>query len=254
MITYRLPLILTLIIVAVFNAQSQDRFYSPGFQPAVILNPAVAGIEGDGILRMVYMTQYPGQGFNLHSFSGSYDAFISVLHGGIAGYISNDYLGIINDIRGGFSYSYHLRASKDLYINAGLSASFQHRGINTVKMVLPDQIDPLQGVVLPSAEEISGRGRTIFDVGTGFVMISGNYLAGISVNHLARPDLEGSGSQESSLARRMTFFASGTFRIGKTIKTVIKPVIYFDVAGKEILAATGIVTATETVAVNTILM
>ena len=46
-------------------------------------------------------------------------------------YISNDYLGgIVNELRSGLSYTYFLQAGKDLYINAGLSASFFHRGFN----------------------------------------------------------------------------------------------------------------------------
>ena len=58
--------------------------------------------------------------------------------------LSDDYLGgIVNDMRGGLSYSYFFQAGKDLFINAGLSASFYHRGYNFDKAVLPDQIDPL---------------------------------------------------------------------------------------------------------------
>ena len=53
---------------------------------------------------------------------------------------------LVNDLRGGLSYSYFLQAGRDLYINAGLSASFFHRGFNFSDAVFPDQIDPMGGI------------------------------------------------------------------------------------------------------------
>ena len=60
------------------------------------------------------------------------------LHGGAGFYLADDYLGgIINDFRGGLSYAYFLQAGKDLFINAGLSASVFHRGFNFEGAVFP---------------------------------------------------------------------------------------------------------------------
>ena len=113
-------------------------------------NPALSGSEGDGVLRLSYLNFYPGNSYNLHSVYFSYDSYFPVLHGGAGIYLSDDYLGgIINDLRGGLSYAYFLKAGKDLFINAGLSASVFHRGFNFKNAVLPDQIDPLGGVVIP---------------------------------------------------------------------------------------------------------
>ena len=121
----------------------------------MINNPALAGSEGDGVLRLSYLNYFPGNNFNLHSVYFSYDSYFPVLHGGAGIYITDDYLGgIINDIRGGLSYAYFLKAGKDLFINAGLSASFYNRGYNFNNAVLPDQIDPLGGVSIPSSESL----------------------------------------------------------------------------------------------------
>ena len=100
-------------------------------------NPALSGSEGDGVLRMSYLNFYPGNSFNLNSVYLSYDSYFPGLHGGTGFYLSEDYLGgILNDLRGGFSYSYFLQAGKDLFINAGLTASFFHRGYNFGNAVL----------------------------------------------------------------------------------------------------------------------
>ena len=84
-----------------------------------------------GSVRFSYLNFYPGNSYNFHSVYFSYDSYFPGIHGGAGIYVSDDYLGgIMNDVRGGLSYSYFLQAGKELYINAGLTASFFHRGFN----------------------------------------------------------------------------------------------------------------------------
>ena len=100
------------------------------------------------------------------------------LHGGAGFYLSDDYLGgIVNDLRGGFSYAYFLQAGKDLFINAGLSASVYHRGYNFGNAVLPDQIDPLGGVSFPSSEMlVNFRERQYLILEPDFFLFPENFL------------------------------------------------------------------------------
>ena len=168
----------------VFNA-AQEAGYGIGYQTIMIDNPAIAGCESDGVMRLLYTNRYPGKNFDLQSFFVSYDAFIPGLHGGLGAFVSNDHTGgIVNDLRGGFSYSYHIQADRNIFIDAGLGASFFHRGINTADIILPDQLDPLSGNSLPSGEVLNIRGRTVFDIGTGIMVIAGRFFAGFSINHL----------------------------------------------------------------------
>ena len=166
-------------------------------------NPSLSGSEGDGELRLSYLNFYPGNNYNLHSVYFSYDSYFPGLHGGAGIYLADDYLGgIINDFRGGLSYSYFLQAGKDLFINAGLSASVYHRGFNFDNAILPDQIDPLGGVSLPSSETLASSGRTVFDIGAGFLFISGKFSGGFSINHLAEPDLSATGYSNERLKKK----------------------------------------------------
>ena len=76
----------------------------------------------------------------------------------------------------GEDYHIHIfSGGKDLFINAGLSASVFHRGFNFNGAVLPDQIDPLGGVSYPSSETLSNTGTTVFDLGAGFLFIAGKF-------------------------------------------------------------------------------
>ena len=166
--------IFILIVFGNIHCFGQSNEPGPGYQMLLKDNPAVSGSKGDGVLRLSYLNFYPGNNYNLHSVYLSYDSYFPSLHGGAGFYLTDDYLGgIVNDFKGGLSYSYFLQATKDLFINAGLSASVYHRGYSFEKAVLPDQIDPLGGVSIPSSEILANSGHTVFDIGAGFVFISG---------------------------------------------------------------------------------
>jgi type IX secretion system PorP/SprF family membrane protein len=227
----------------------------PGYQMMMMNNPSLVGSEGDGELRLSYLNFYPGNNYNLHSVYFSYDSYFPVLHGGAGLYIADDYLGgIINDFRSGLSYSYFLKAGKDLYINAGLSGSVYHRGFNFADAVLPDQIDPLGGVSVPSSEALASSGRTVFDVAAGFLFISGKFSGGVSVNHLAEPDLSASGSSNESLKRKLLVHLSGDFPLSKSENLKIEPLAYFIVQNQFLSGAAGAALETKYLAINALVM
>jgi type IX secretion system PorP/SprF family membrane protein len=246
---------LLVFLLSAGRLECQDTGYGPGYQTIMLTNPAFAGSEGDGTLRLSYLNFYPGRNYNLHSFFASYDSFIPIIHGGAAVFISNDYLGgLINDIRGGFSYSYHLQVQKNIFINAGLSASFFHRGFDMGRMIFPDQIDPLGGVIYQSSEEMNIKGKTVFDVGAGFLLMAGKYTAGIAVNHLATPDLSDNGSTGEKIERELAIHMSGLFRIGNDHKIGLRPVIYGDFQGSKIIYGAGGVMETGFLALNAMML
>ena len=112
---------LSCIMIFIFSAGlfCQETNYGPGYQTMIVNNPAFSGSSLDGTMRLSYLNFYPGNNYNFHSVFLSYDSYFQSLHGGAGFYIANDYIGgIVNDLRGGLSYSYFLQAGKDLYINA----------------------------------------------------------------------------------------------------------------------------------------
>ncbi len=205
-------------------------------------NPGLTGAEGDGFLRLSYLNYYPGQGYNLFSGSISYDGYFPALHGGAGFYVSNDYMGgIINDFQGGFSYAYYFQAGKGLFISAGLSASLYHRGYNLSGSVLPEQIDPVSGVIFPSGETISGEGKNVLDLGTGFLFMTGRFFWGISVSHLTEPDIDYSGDAAGKLGRKLLLHAAGDYSLGNDKELKIRPVIKCEIMKDFIMAGAGAV-------------
>jgi type IX secretion system PorP/SprF family membrane protein len=233
--------IFLLLFILPVVCYGQDTDTGPGYQLMLINNPAFSGSDGEGSVRMSYFNFYPGNGYNLHSLYLTYDSYFSGIHGGTSFYITDDYLGgIINDIRGGFSYAYYLQAGRELYINAGLSASVFHRGYSFGNAVLPDQIDPLGGVSATSADNLGYTGRTALDIGAGFLFMYRNYSASISLDHLAQPDLTGKGLPWEKLSRKIMTHVSGDFSMGKLQKMKISPVILFSLQGRSVSGAAGV--------------
>jgi type IX secretion system PorP/SprF family membrane protein len=221
----------------------------------MIKNPSLAGSEGIGRVRLSYLNYYPGNNYNLHSVYCSYDSYFSELHGGAGIYFADDYLGgIINNFRAGFSYAYFLQAGKDLFINAGLSASICHRGFNFSNAILPDQIDPLGGVSIPSSEALASEGKTVFDIGAGFLFMSGKFLAGFSVNHLAEPDLSTYGFSNDRLKRQLLIHMSGDFDLNKAHNLRIQPLTYFEIQSGYLNGGAGAAIESKYLAINALVM
>jgi type IX secretion system PorP/SprF family membrane protein len=222
----RVIIIFLAVLLTTIKVRGQETSYGPGYQTVLINNPAFTGSEGDGTLRLSYLDFYPGNNFNLNSVYVSYDSFVPAIHGGAGFFLADDYLGgIINDLRGGISYAYHFQADKNVFINAGLTASCYYRGYNNGRIILPDQIDPLNGNSLPSGESISAMGRAVFDIGTGVMIFSEKIFAALAINHLATPDLAGSGLQTDKLERKLVMNLAGKFNLNETHQIFVRPVI-----------------------------
>ncbi len=247
--------ILLIIAVIPVYCYGQETDPGPGYQVVMMNNPALTGTEGDGTLRLSYLNFFPGNNYNLHSVFFSYDSYIPALHGGAGFYLSDDYLGgIINDMRGGFSYSYFLQAGKDLFINAGLSASFFYRGFNFDGAILPDQINPLGGVSETSSEILASNGQTVFDVGVGFLFITGKLFGGFSITHLAEPDLSGSGFSNERLKRRLFMHIAGDLDINSSKSLRIRPLSFLGLQGGNLSTGAGAVLESNSLSVNTMML
>jgi type IX secretion system PorP/SprF family membrane protein len=227
----------------------------PGFQMIMMNNPSLSGSEGPGSFRLSYLNFYPGNNYNFHSVYLSYDSYFPSLHGGAGIYLSDDYLGgIVNDTRGGLSYAYFLKAGKDLFINAGLSVSVFHRGFNFRDAILPDQIDALGGVSNFSSEILSNSGRTLFDVGAGFLFVSGKFIGGFSINHLSEPELSDGGTAALKLRRKLLIHLTRDVDINKSKNLKVMPLVFFEEQGGCISGGIGTSFESSYLAINAILL
>jgi type IX secretion system PorP/SprF family membrane protein len=233
----------------------QETSYGPGYQTLLVKNPAFAGASLDGTLRLSYLNFYPGNQYNLHSFFLSYDSFIPSLHGGAGLYLAKDHKGgIVNDLRGGLSYSYFLQAGRDLYINAGLSSSFFHRGFDFSQAVFPDQIDQMGRITLPAYELMTKENVTLLDIGAGFMFFFKRIAGGFAMTHLTQPYLDGKGSSEERLSRKYVFhlLADLDLKRGSNVKVI--PLISIEKQGSYFCSGTGAVLMSNNLSVSSLFL
>ena len=233
----------------------QETNYGPGYQTMIVNNPAFSGSSLDGTMRLSYLNFYPGNSYNFHSVFLSYDSYFQSLHGGAGFYIANDYIGgIVNDLRGGLSYSYFLQAGKDLYINAGLSAAFFHRGFNFSDAVFPDQIDQMGIISRPSSELMANENSTVFDVGTGFMFFYRKLAGGFAIAHLTQPDLDGNGASVEKLKRKYLINVIADIDLKKGSGLKIMPLASFEMQGNYICSGAGAVLQSNYLSFSSVLM
>ena len=251
----RYLIILIIITGSLPAVNSQGLSSGPCYQRLLIDNPSLSGSEGDGVIRMSYINFYPGNSFDLNSVCLSYDSYFPGLHGGMGFFISEDYLGgILNDLRSGFSYSYFLQAGRHLFINAGLTASVFHRGYNFGNAVLPDQIDPVGGVIFPSSETLENRGKTVFDIGAGILIMSGKLTGGFAVNHLSEPELSSSAVSPEKIDRKYTMNLSADFPLKSNGTVKIDPLVLVIKQGEYFSAGAGTSVESSHLAVNAVIL
>jgi type IX secretion system PorP/SprF family membrane protein len=208
-----------LLLAGVFiipGANAQEGGAGTFFSSPLSSNPAYAGSSGNSLVTLSYAALYPGYNMGTATIYGSWDSWFESLHGGAGIYVLESKLGdVLNDLRIGGTYAYHLQADRNLWINAGFTASMIHRSLNSSSVILPDQIDPLLGPVLPSGETIDGRSRTLFDASVGFLVRWYDFTGGISISHIATPDLTGDARSFSRLPRRYSVNGSYNFSFQK---------------------------------------
>ena len=240
-----------LIILQSLHAQETD--YGHGFHTILVNNPAYAGIGEGGTMRLSYLNFYPGNGYNFHSVYFSCDSYFKMIHGAAGFYLSDDYLGgIVNDLRGGLCYSYFLQAGKELYVNAGLSATFFHRGFDFSGAVFPDMIDQMGAVSLPTSENLSDYRKTLFDVNTGFLIIFRNFYGGIGISQLTQPDISESGAPADRIRRKYFINIAGDYLIDKKNNLRINPVAALEIQGDYLAASTGAVFKSTSLSASTL--
>ncbi len=204
----RKTITLLCLVANVAAAVSQDTWYGSVTGMEMMYNPAYTGSSGEGRMSISCYSFLPGAGFGLQSVYASYDDYSQTLHGGAGLWVADDMMGeVLNDLRAGMTYSYHLKAGRNLFFNAGLTASVVHRGINRGAVTFPGDYDPFGGLISPPGETVSDAGSTLFDLGSGVTFSSGPWYGGFAVMHLAQPYLDDNRQDYNRLERLYTFNA-----------------------------------------------
>ena len=200
------------VLLLIFSfSKGQDVSFSQFYANPLYLNPAFAGTIGVPRAAIQYRNQWHVFNNAYTTYSASFDFPVKKLRGGFGIYFINDLQadGALNAYQVNAAYSVFVRLSEDFTMNAGIQAGFNQNSLRVSDLIFPDNVDENYGNHGVSGElaYITDPNYSFFDFGTGFLVYSQRYFAGISVNHLAEPNQSYSSSGELSnakLARKYT--------------------------------------------------
>lgn len=219
-------LLATLLLSAVAGsalAQQQPQFSHYGFN-GMYLNPAYAGIKGQGDITLIGRYQYAGYGASFDAggspktvvLSGSLP--IAAIGGGIGFHVYQDEIAVRKATNVQLSYSKHIKVGEGK-LGLGIQGVMNRFGEGNHRALDPN--DPK--VPLPSSD-------SKFDLGGGVWYESDKMYAGLSFNNLLRSQYAfksealGSPTTASILAENHAYFTAG-YNIEASSSVVVTPTV-----------------------------
>jgi len=197
------------IILSVTSVSGQDLAFSQYYANPVYLNPALAGNKICPRITLNYRNQFPGLGNHYVSYCAGADMYVNAISGGVAVLASADMTGPLASFSGSAVYSYHLKISRNLTMNAALQAGYYQYRLNWEKLVFEDMIVPGTGEIVGGTENQPDRVKVgDVDFSSGFVLGYNERLyLGAAVHHITMPDMAFYVGNTSRLDMRFTVHA-----------------------------------------------
>ena len=201
------------------EASAQDPAFSQFYANPLYLNPAFAGATPKGCPRanLNYRDQWPGIGRTYVTTSASWDQHINAIGGGLGVMVAQDRSGAgsLNTTHASLLYSYHLEVNRKFAVKAGFEASYRSISLDWSKLTFGDMIDPRDGFVYNTQEEIGNYAttRSFPDFSAGLIGYSENLFFGFAAHHLTRPDQGFIGVSE--LPAKITAHIGGNIPLSK---------------------------------------
>jgi type IX secretion system PorP/SprF family membrane protein len=208
------------LILSVTTVSGQDLAFSQFYANPVYLNPALAGNKICPRITLNYRNQYPALNGHYVSYCAGSDMYVKAISGGIAVMASADMTGPLASFAGSAVYSYHLRISDKISMNAAMQAGYFQYRLNWENLVFEDMIVPGTGEII-SGSETPPEKMNVGDVdfSTGFVIGYNERLyLGAAAHHITMPDLSFYQGNTSRLDMKITIHAGALFDLQEGIQ------------------------------------
>jgi len=196
---------ISLLILIGLDLYGQDHLYSQFYNAPIYLNPALNGqFDGDFRINMIYRNQWTNLPGPLNYYTFSSDLNLPQLNSGIGLMFtkSSEGTAYLDKINIAGIYSYHVELENgDLAF--GLQAGMTNRKIDEDKLVFLDQLGS-QGIIpgsSTSGSDLALNHRFFFDSGAGVNLVLGDFMVGISGQHLNKPNQSFTGVPSQLLPR-----------------------------------------------------
>lgn len=205
-------LLLPLLLLAL-TASAQDPQFSQWYAAAQYLNPALTGNTHQDRIALNYRLQWPGVQPGYETYMAAYDHRFSTAPVGMGAMVLRDKAGSsgLTSTTLGMSYSYDARINYKRAIRGGVLLGYTMRGVNPDGYLFADQVirDNAPQTIEPNLVP-----RTNYlDLAGGLMYYSESFWAGVSVNHLNKPNMSLMVDGQAPLERRMSVHAGYRFPI-----------------------------------------
>lgn len=237
----RLLSILLLTLMGL-DGWSQDPQFSQFYANPLYLNPALAGGALAPRVTMSYRNQWPSLSANFVTTTFGGDIFLPSYNSGLGLLVTMDSQGIGNlkstDVALQYSYQIHLNEVTSLRL--GIQGGFANRSLDYYNLTFGDQFDGtgFKGI---TSDPLANAGPNVSyaDFGTGMMLYSDWYWAGVSLHHINRPN-QAFSVEEARLPMKTSFQAGlkipfgGITYLGNEIdkEKSISPAIMYKKQGK----------------------
>jgi type IX secretion system PorP/SprF family membrane protein len=167
------------------NGFTQDAQFSQFYSSPLNLGPSMAGSANEGRLVLNYRDQWPRLSGRFVTYAVSYDQYVEEYNSGIGLNFLHDNAGKskLTSTMAGISYSYRIRAGRNLYFQPGLQAYYFQRRINFEKLTFADQF--YGDTVLPTSIQMPpGLNRGQMNFSSSLLVFNEIFWAGATLDHM----------------------------------------------------------------------
>jgi type IX secretion system PorP/SprF family membrane protein len=201
------------ILLRTTQVKAQDPQFSQFYANRLYLNPAFAGASHAPRATINYRNQWPALSANYITSCASFEYFAERYNSGFGLIFMNDtQFSNLKSVDIGLQYAYQLQLNEDNFIRFGLQGSHVTRSADFYNLIFnydnnysPVYNDPLKDNVIQ---------KKYWDFSTGALFHNQHAWAGITVNHINRPEQSIINSTTEQLPTKFTLHAGYKFLLG----------------------------------------
>ncbi|TFH34571.1 MAG: type IX secretion system membrane protein PorP/SprF [Bacteroidia bacterium] len=207
-------IVLSLLLgINLSNAIGQDPHFSQFYANSLYLAPSFAGAIEENRFSLNYRNQWPAIPGVFHTYSFSYDRYMTNFRSGIGVLATYDVAGSgdLSNSTIGLLYSYDIQVNQEWHIRPGINFKFVYLGLNYGKLIWNHMITA--GGTTPSVTPPPFESVADVDFATSVLAYNDRIWAGFTLDHLLAPRQSFYGDWDTKVPIKVSLF--GGYQIAR---------------------------------------